>query len=374
MKIRLAKKEDVSTPKAVAIRVGAVIIAIALSGLIILLMGHDPFETFEAMIKGSLGSSYGIRNTITVAVPLLVIGLGLSVAFSMKFWNIGGEGQLVMGAIWGTYAAHQMPDSISPWLALPLVGLASIAGGAFWAVIPGFFRAFSRTNETLFTLMLNYVAIKFTVYLRCELWKDPEAKGFPQIAPLPDSAHLPKLFGIHIGWIVALILVVMVHLFLRYSKLGYEIRVVGESERTAHYAGINVRKVIITGTLISGALVGLAGMLKLTGVSWTLSESIGGGNGFTAVMVAWLAQLQAPVMIITSLLFAVMEQGSMAMEISVGVPASVSKIIEGLILFAALSSDLFIRYRVVAERKSSAACSSDNTSAVIAGNGEGGTK
>ncbi len=350
IKIRLAKKEDASGVKAVLIRVASILAAVILSGVLILLIGHDPIETFAAMLEGSFGSAYGIKNTVTVAVPLLVIGLGLSIAFSMRFWNIGAEGQLIMGAIWGTFISHQLPENMSRLLALPIVAGAAILGGAFWAVIPGLFRAYSRTNETLFTLMLNYVAIKFTVYLRCELWKDPDAMGFPQIAPLPSSAHLPKLFGIHIGWIIALILVVIVHVFLRYSKLGYEIRVVGESEKTAHYAGINVRKVIITGTIISGALVGLAGMIKLTGVSWTLSESIGGGNGFTAVMVAWLAQLQAPVMILTSILFAAMEQGAMAMEISVGVPASVSKVIEGLILFAALSSDLFIRYRVVIEK------------------------
>lgn len=363
IKLRLAKKEDSSGMKAVIIRVASVLAAIILSGFLILLIGHDPLETFTAMLEGSFGSAYGIKNTVTVAVPLLVIGLGLSIAFSMRFWNIGAEGQLIMGAIWGTFAAHQLPADISSWLALPIVAVAAILGGAFWAVIPGLFRAYSRTNETLFTLMLNYVAIKFTVYLRCELWKDPEAMGFPQIASLPSSAHLPKLFGVHIGWIIALLLVISVHIFLRYSKLGYEIRVVGESEKTANYAGINVRKVIIIGTIISGSLVGLAGMIKLTGVSWTLSESIGGGNGFTAVMVAWLAQLQAPVMILTALLFAAMEQGAMAMEITVGVPASVSKIIEGLILFAALSSDLFIRYRVVVEKvkKNSGVDTPDNS-------------
>jgi ABC-type uncharacterized transport system permease subunit len=350
MRLRIAKKEAVGGFRALVIRIFAALSALILSGAIMAAMGYNPVAAFAAIAKGSFGSVYGLTNTITVAIPLLILALGLSISFSMRFWNIGGEGQLIVGAIFATYVAHNLPETIPPALLMLVMMLAAMAGGALYALIPGLFRAYSGTNETLFTLMLNYVAIKVTVYLRLELWKDPAAKGFPRIKAIPDAAHLPKLFGVHIGWIIALVCVVFVFVFLKYTKRGYETRVVGESERTAHYAGINVRRVLITGVLLSGAIVGLAGFVKLSGASYMLSESIGGGNGFSAVIVAWLAQLNAPVMVIVALLFAAMEQGSMSMELSLGIPVSAADMIKGLILFTALASEFFISYRIVFKR------------------------
>jgi general nucleoside transport system permease protein len=347
MRIRIAKKESTGGWRALLIRVASVLAALVLSSLLMAGMGYNPFAAFAAMLKGAFGSVYGLTSTITVAIPLLILALGLSISFSMRFWNIGGEGQLIMGAIFATYVANHLPETTPQPLYLLAMMLAAMAGGAFYALIPGFFRAYSGTNETLFTLMLNYVAIKITVFLRLELWKDPAAMGFPQIRAIPEAAQLPKVFGVHAGWIIALVCTVFVYVFLKYTKRGYEIRVVGESEPTAHYAGINVRKVMIIGVLLSGAIVGLAGFVKLSGSSFTLSESIGGGNGFSAVIVAWLAQLNAPVMVLVALLFAAMEQGAMGMELSLGIPVSVADIIKGLILFAALACEFFINYRII---------------------------
>lgn len=349
--VRLARKEDAVGWRAVLVRGGSIALALLFSMLMILIMGYNPFDAMSAMLKGSLGSLYGIKNSIVVAIPILVMSVGLAIAFSMKYWNIGAEGQLVFGAICATFMTRHLPADMNGFVMIMIMTVAAMAGGAFWALIPGFFRACSRTNETLFTLMMNYLAIKLAVFLRFELWKDPNALGFPQIASIPEQAHLPRLFGIHIGWLVALAIVALATVFLKYTKLGYEIRVVGESDRTAHYAGINVRRVILTGVLISGALVGLAGLLKLNGVSYTLSENIGGGTGFTAIIVAWLSQLQVPVMVLVAFLFGAMEQGSMAMELSMGIPASTTKIIEGLILFAALTAEFFIRYKIIIDRR-----------------------
>lgn len=349
MRLRIAKKETAGGLKAVVIRVLSVVAALVLSGLIMATMGYDPIAAFAAIAKGSFGSKHGILNTITVAIPLLIVALGLSVSFSMRFWNIGGEGQMIVGAIFATYVAHHLPATTSRPVYIITMMLAAMAGGAFFALIPGLFRAYSGTNETLFTLMLNYVAIKIAVFLRLVLWKNPEAKGFPQIKAIPDAAHLPKVFGMHIGWIIALAVTAFIYIFLKYTKRGYETRVVGESEPTAHYAGINVRKVLIYGVLMSGAVVGLAGFVKLSGASYTLSESIGGGTGFSAVIVAWLAQLNAPVMVLVALLFAAMEQGAMGMELALKIPVSVSEMIKGLILFTALASEFFISYRIVFE-------------------------
>jgi len=357
MSLRIAKKESSGGLQALMIRVSSVLAALLLAGLIMAAMGYDPIAAFLAIVKGSFGSAYGLTNTVTVAIPLLILALGLSISFSMRFWNIGGEGQLVIGAIFATYVSHHLPENTSTPVYLAAMMAAAMTGGALYALIPGLFRAFSGTNETLFTLMLNYVAIKIAVFLRLELWKDPAAKGFPHIKAIPDAAHLPKVFGVHAGWIIALVCTAFVFVFLKYTKRGYETRVVGESERTAHYAGINVRKVLVSGVLLSGAIVGLAGFVKLSGASFMLSESIGGGNGFSAVIIAWLAQLNAPVMLLVSLLFAAMEQGAMSMELSLSIPVSVSDIIKGLILFTALASEFFINYRVVFEKVPHAALS-----------------
>lgn len=348
--VRIAAKEETTGLMALLIRGMVILAALLFSMLIIFFLGYNPIKAFLAMIKGSFGSVYGLKNTITVAIPLLIVAVGLTVAFSMKYWNIGAEGQMVFAAICATGVARLVPSSVQGAGLILLMILAGMLGGALWALIPGIFRAWSGTNETLFTLMMNYLAIKIAVYLRCEIWKDPEAMGFPQIAAIPDHARLPQIFGVHIGWIIALIVALLVTIFLRDTKKGYEIRVVGESDRTAQYAGMNVSRVILLGVFISGAIIGLAGVLKLNGVAYTLSEEIGGGNGFTAIIIAWLSQLHIPVMVFVSVLFAAMEQGSLAMELSLGVPASVCQIIEGLILFSALSAEFFIRYRIVTER------------------------
>lgn len=350
MRLRIAKKETAGGWRAVAIRVASVLVALLFSGLIMAAMGFDPIAAYLAIAKGSFGSARGLINTVTVAIPLLIVALGLSISFSMRFWNIGGEGQMIMGAIFATYVAHQLPETTPAVLYWVTMALAAMLGGGLYALIPGLFRAYSGTNETLFTLMLNYVAIKVAVFLRLVLWKNPAAKGFPQIKAIPAAAQLPKVFGIHIGWIIALVVTLLVTIYLKYTKRGYETRVVGESERTAHYAGINVRRVMVGGVALSGAIVGLAGFVKLSGVSHVLSESIGGGNGFSAVIVAWLAQLNAPVMVLIALLFAAMEQGAMGMELALKIPASVADVIKGLILFSALASEFFISYHVVIEK------------------------
>jgi simple sugar transport system permease protein len=371
--IRIAKKDDLSGMKAVIVRVSAILFAFVVSGIMLLFMGFPPIQTFAAMVKGSLGSSYGLENTINIAIPYLITAIAISIAFSMKFWNIGAEGQIVMGAVFATGVARILPEGTNGFLLILAMAAAGILGGAIWAGIPGLFKAFSNTNETLFTLMMNYIAIEITLYLRAVVWKDPKAMGFPKIAAIPVQAELPKLWDVNIGWMIALALAALVYIFLKYTKKGYEIKVVGESEKTAHYAGMNVKKVLLTGVLISGALAGLAGMVKLTGISYTLSEAIGGGDGFTGIIIAWLAGLSAPVMVMVSLLFAAMKQGALAIEINMGISSSVADIIQGMILFCALGSEFFIRYRIVWDRHKKAGFN-DTGGAVHNEKIEGGTK
>ncbi len=348
--IRIVRKEDTVGLRAWAVRAGAILAALAASVLLVLLMGYDPIRTFGAMLQGAFGTEYGRINTIIMAVALAMTALAVSVAFSMKFWNIGAEGQILMGAFAATAAARVLPEGTPPVLLVLACLLAGLAGGAAWALVPGLFRIYLGTNETLFTLMMNYIAIKFVVLLRCLAWKDPAANGFPVIAEIPAGAFLPPVLGVHAGWILAVLLAVATYYFLRSTKLGYEIRVVGESERTARYAGMDVRRVVVTGVLVSGAMAGLTGAVKLMGVAHTLSETVAGGDGFTAIIIAWLANLSAPGIVVASVLFAALKQGTLAMEI-VGSPPSLSDVIKGLILMAALSTEFFLRYRIAVERR-----------------------
>ncbi len=352
--IRVVKKDDLSRAKANLLRISAIILGFLSAGLVILIIGNNPIEVYREMLKGAFGTGYGIRNSITLAIPYLIVGLGVSIAFNMKFWNIGAEGQLVMGAVFATLAIRLLPDNMNGILLSIIMFLSAVLGGAIWALIPGLFKAFSNTNETLFTLMMNYVAIKFTFYLRNVPWKDPGAKGYPQIARIPDNTKLPKLWGVHIGWTIALVLVVFVYVFLKHTKKGYEIRVVGASFNTAKYAGMNVKKVMLLGIMLSGAISGIAGYVKLTGISYSVSEAIGGGDGFTAIIIAWLSQLSAPVMVLVSYLFASLRQGSQTIEVLLGIPSSVTDIIQGMILFFALGSEFFIRYKFVFEGRQAA--------------------
>ena len=349
--IRISKKDELNSWKSALVRISAVLSAIIFSAVMIAAMGYNPFQTFDAMVKGSIGTAFGIKNSVSIAIPYLVAALGVSIAFRMKFWNIGAEGQIVMGAVAATYVTRIMSQDTNGIILIVCMGIGGMVGGALWALVPALFKAFSKTNETLFTLMLNYIAIKITLYLRSVIWRDPKAMGFPRVEVIPVQARLPKIFGVHIGWIVALILVVIVYVFIKYTKKGYEIQVVGESDKTAHYAGINVKKVLITGVLLSGALAGLTGMLKLNGMSYSLSESIGAGDGFTAIIIAWLSGLSAPVMVFVSFFFAAMKQGAMAIEVRMGISSSVAEIIQGMILFSALASEFFIRYKVVFDIK-----------------------
>jgi len=190
--------------------------------------------------------------------------------------------------------------------------------------------------------------------LRTQTWKDPKAMGFPKIAAVPHNAILPKLFGIHIGWIIAIILVVLVAMLLKRTKIGYEIRVVGASVNTARYAGMDVNKVILIGVCLSGAIAGLTGMIKLSGTTYNLSETIGGGSGFTAVTIAWLAKLSPIGILVVGLLFGALTQGAVGMELALGIPAALADSIQGLILFGALGCEFFVNYRLVREHPSQA--------------------
>ena len=229
--------------------------------------------------------------------------------------------------------------------------LAGMLGGALWGIIPAFFKAKFGTNETLFTLMLNYIALYLISFLRDGPWQDPNSSGFPKIARFGENAQLDKLFGVHVGWLIGLVLVVIVYIYLKYTKQGYEISVVGESRATAQYAGMNYKKIVLRTMAFSGAICGIAGMVQASGSDLTLTTSVAGGVGFTAIIVAWLAQLNPVGILVVSLLFSVLEKGSTVMQSSYGLSAYSADVLQGIILFFVLGCEFFVRYRFVTRKK-----------------------
>ncbi|MFA6807488.1 MAG: ABC transporter permease [Eubacteriales bacterium] len=350
MQFRVIKKGEISQKKYTLITLTAIFSALVTSGLFLALLGLNPLEVYLAMVKGAFGTTYRLEQTIVKSIPLVVTSLGIAIAFKMKFWNIGAEGQIMMGAFGASYFALQYPDMSRPLL-LVIMMVAAFVGGAIWGLIPAFFKAKWATNETIVTLMMNYVALKWITYLQYGPWKDPNALGFPKIANFTENAILPKIFGVHIGWIIALILVVLIHVFLKHSKKGFEISVLGESYNTARYAGINISKTILIAMLLSGGICGLVGMLQVAGVSKTLSVEISGGVGYTAIITTWLAALKAPWIVIVSFLFAALIQGSSFIQTAFGISAASALLLEAMILFFVLGSEFFTRYRVVLEYK-----------------------
>jgi simple sugar transport system permease protein len=344
--IRVVKKAEITLAKNFVLTIIAVIAAIVAGGVFILALGQNPFIVYKTIVQGAWRSSIAVKGTIKLAIPLLIASLGITPAFQMKFWNIGAEGQIIMGGIFATFFALNFSDLPHPLL-LILMFAAGLIGGGIWGLIPAYFKAKFGTNETLFTLMMNYIAQKFLMYLQYGPWKDPNALGAGKIALFKDNASLPEVFGIHIGWIVAIVLVVLMYIFINKTKRGYEIQVIGESENTARYAGMNVKRIIISSILLSGALCGIVGMFQVAGVNHTLSYQVANGVGFTAIITTWLAGLSAPVIVVVCFLFAVLQQGGTYIQTAFNIHSSVAQILQGMILFFVLGSEFFIQYRLV---------------------------
>lgn len=343
--MRLVKREEVNRSTNIRIRLIAIVIAIVIAGLFLLALGNNPVEVFAGMIKGAFGSANRIRQTIITAIPLLIAAIGVGVAFKMLFWNIGGEGQIFMGAFGATIVALNFASLPKPLLLILMCVSAVICGG-LWAALAGALKIYFNTNETIITLMLNYVALKFITLLQFDLLKDKNAMGFPKIANFSDNAILPRLFGVHIGWIIAIIIVGVFYVFMKHSKLGYEIAVLGDSKNTAKYAGININKTVLKAVFISGALCGLAGFIQASAVSQTLSIEVTNGAGNTAIIIAWLSNLNSIFALIVSILFAGLTQGGAYIQTAFGIPNAAASVIQALILFSVLASEMFVRYRV----------------------------
>lgn len=345
--VRISKRDDIATWKKWCIRVGSIFLALILGSVFIMILGHNPIDVYMDMVNGALGTTTAKRTTVRMAIPLLGTALAIAPAFKMKFWNIGAEGQIMMGAIAASYFALFWVETIPHVPLLIIMFIAAAVAGGLWGLVPAYFKAKWGTNETLFTLMLNYIAIGIVAYLQNGPWIDPKGTGFPIIAMFSSDATLPKVAGVHIGWIIVLVMTVLMYFYMNFTKHGYEITVVGESQRTASYAGMNVSKVIMRTMFLSGAIAGIVGMLIVSGADHTLSTSTSGGVGFTAITVAWLAQLNPFGMVLMAGLLAILSKGANTIQTNFKIPASASKVLTGVILFSMLACEFFVNYRLV---------------------------
>ena len=348
--VRIVKRNVLSTKKAWMIRgIALVSSLIVCAFLIFMLTKLNPLKVYSSMFKGALGTPRRTWVTLRDTMMLLCISIGLAPAFKMRFWNIGAEGQVLIGGVATAacmiYLGGKVP---TPVLFLAMV-VASVISGAVWGLIPAIFKAKWNTNETLFTLMMNYVAIQVTSYC-VSLWENPfGSNSVGIIHPQTEWGWFPKLLGQQylLNVIIVLTLTAAMYVYLKYTKHGYEISVVGESENTARYAGINVRKVILRTMAISSGICGLTGFIAVSGASHTISTNTADGRGFTAIIVAWLSKFNAIVMVLFSFFLVFLDKGAVEIASKYGLNEYASEIIEGIILFFILGSEFFINYRLV---------------------------
>ncbi|MBQ7129304.1 MAG: ABC transporter permease [Clostridia bacterium] len=345
----IAKRPAIIWYKAWIIRIASVVVALLVSAIVtVLLTGENPLNVYGTMIEGAVGTSRRIWSLSQDIAILLCISLAVTPAFKMRFWNIGAEGQVLIGGLATTACMILIGDKVPSALLIVIMIVASIVAGAVWGIIPAVFKAFWNTNETLFTLMMNYIAIQLVSYFSYE-WSVPKGSGQIGIINsdteagwLPVIGDKPYLLNI----IIVLIITLIMFIYLKYSKHGYEISVVGESENTAKYIGINVKKVIIRTMIVSGAVCGIAGLLLVGGTDHTITRDTAGGRGFTAIMVSWLAKFNPIYMILTSFLIVFLQKGAIEISTKFSLNDSFSEIITGIIIFFIIGSEFFINYQI----------------------------
>lgn len=331
------------------IRAAAIVLALLFCALVTsLTTGENPLQVYSTMIYGAVGTPRKIWILGQNIALLLCVSLAVTPAFRMRFWNIGGEGQVLAGALAAAACMICLSDKLPNGALIAVMAVSSIAAGAIWGLIPAIFKAKWNTNETLFTLMMNYVATQLVAYFVI-IWESPKGSGkvgiinqATELGWLPQIGNYKYLLNI----IIVAVLTVGMYIYLNYSKHGYEIAVVGESERTARYVGIKVEKVIVRTMLLSGAICGIAGLLLVGGTDHTISTTIAGGRGFTAVMVSWLAKFNPIFMILTSFLLVFLDRGAGEISTTFGLNHSFADILTGIILFFIIGSEFFITYKI----------------------------
>ena len=345
----IVKRDVLPSWKAWGIRLIGLLIALVLCAFIIFALTKlNPLRVYGTMIKGAFGTNKRMWMTIREMMALLCVGIGLAPAFKMRFWNIGAEGQILVGGI-ATAACMLYLGKLIPTVPLlVLMLICSMVAGGLWGLLPAIFKSRWNTNETLFTLMMNYIALQLTSFFVAK-WENPFGSNTVGIInQMTRDGWFPSIFGemYMLNVLIVLTLAVLMYLYLSKSKQGYEIAVVGESENTARYAAINVRRVIVRTMVISGAVCGIAGFMTVAGADHTISTDTAGGRGFIAIIVAWLAKFNTFVMVLIAALLVFLEQGAREIASVYDLNDFVSQMIMGIILFFILGSEFFINYKL----------------------------
>ena len=345
----ISKRDALPWYQAMLIRGGAIVLALIVCALVtMLLTGENPISIYGTIFYGAFGTARKSWVTFQNLAVLLGISLAVTPAFKMRFWNIGAEGQVLIGCLATAACMICLGDKLPNGVLILVMLVAAIAAGSLWGFLPSFFKAKWNTNETLFTLMMNYIATQLAAFFII-VWEVPKGAGkIGIINQNSEAGWLPVIGGKQylLTILVVAVMTILMYIYLNYSKHGYEIAVVGESQRTASYAGIKVERVIIRTMVLSGAICGLMGLLLTAGTDHTLTTTIVGGRGFTAVMVSWLAKFNPIVMVFTSLLLVVLSRGASEISSVFSLNHSFADILTGIILFFIIGSEFFLTYKV----------------------------
>lgn len=350
----IVKRDALPWHKSIGIRAAAIVLALILCAVITTITtGVNPIQVYQSIFVGAFGTARKTWITLQNTSILLLIALALTPAFKMKFWNIGGEGQVLMGGLAAATCMICLEGKMPNTMVMLCMVVTSIAAGVVWAFIPAFFKEKWNTNETLSTLMMNYIATQLVAFFTI-VWEVPKGSG--KIGIINQNSNvgwLPQAFGSKylLSILVAVVVTLFMYIYLNYSKQGYEISVVGESENTAKYVGIKVPKVIIRTMMLSGAICGLVGLLLVGGINHTITTTIAGGQGFTAVLVSWMSKFNPLIMVFSSALIIFMDRGASEISTAFGLNHSYSDILTGIILFFIIGCEFFISYRIQFRKK-----------------------
>lgn len=351
--MRIAKRQEpLGFGGSCFVLIFALVLALLLSALLLSLGGTSPVKGMHALFQGAFGSRWALEDSILKAIPIFLCSLGVAVAFRLKIWNIGAEGQFALGAIGATWIALSFP-AWPKYFLLPAMIAMAMLGGGLWGLIPALLRQRLKTNEIIVTLMMNYIAILLLDYLVYGVWKDPSSFGFPMTPMFSQQAIVGKIGSTSINWGLAhcLFLGPVIWAFFRFTRIGFEIKASGDNVRAARYAGMPYDRLVIMVMVMSGALAGWAGFLEASATVNRLQPSIMVGYGYTAIVVAWLARLHPASIGIAAILLAGLRVGVESLQLDLQVPAAFGGIIEGLILLTMLAGGLFTHYRLARGRK-----------------------
>ncbi len=365
--IKISKRQNLALGYKLLLTVGAIFLALAIGGILLACLGYNPFEFYVQLLMGNFKNASYLKLLVRTLVPLLITSLGVSLAFKMRFWNIGGEGQFIVGAIIAMTFSLLIGDSLPFPLGAIIIILLGALGGGVYALVVALLKVKFNTNETLMTLMLNYVAIYVASYMLKTDFFAIQGQGVPSFKVIAEQLWLTEInigkFSFDTAVFIAVALVIILFVYFRQSKQGYELNVVGDSPNTAKYAGMKVKWIIVRTMFLSGAIIGMAGALKLCGSSagHTFSANITGGVGWTAIIVAWLAKLNPIGIFIASLLMSILERGCDFTRTSMSMNSAISDVLQGIILFTVLACDFFTGYKVTFRKKSKATVSASET-------------